>query len=42
MPATSPYYVTQATWTMPKTNRLLFDAGVSRLAYQPAFGAYWD
>jgi len=33
-----PYYVTQATWTMPKTNRLLFEAGFSRLAYQPVFG----
>ena len=26
----SPYYVTQATWTMPKTNRMLLEAGVSR------------
>jgi hypothetical protein len=33
-----PYYVTQATWTMPKTSRLLFEAGYSRLAYQPVFG----
>lgn len=33
-----PYYTTQATWTMPKTNRLLFDAGFSRLAYVPVFG----
>ena len=33
-----PYYVTQATWTMPKTGRLLFEAGYSRLAYQPVFG----
>ena len=34
----SPYYVTQATWTMPKTNRMLLEAGVSRFAYQPVFG----
>ena len=33
-----PYYMTQATWTMPATNRLLFEAGYSRLAYQPVFG----
>jgi hypothetical protein len=33
-----PYYVTQATWTMPKTDRLLLEAGFSRLAYQPVFG----
>jgi hypothetical protein len=33
-----PYYTTQATWTMPKTNRLLFEAGFSRLAYEPVFG----
>jgi hypothetical protein len=33
-----PYYVTQATWTMPATNRLLLEAGFSRLAYQPVFG----
>jgi hypothetical protein len=35
---TQPYYLTQATWSMPKTNRLLFDAGYSRLAYVPVFG----
>ena len=28
-----PYYVTQATWTAPVTNRLLFEAGFSRFAY---------
>src|SRR5688572_25035946 len=28
-----PYYVSQATWTMPKTNRLLLEAGFSRFAY---------
>jgi hypothetical protein len=31
----NPYYVTQATWNMPHTSRLLFDAGVSRLSYMP-------
>jgi Carboxypeptidase regulatory-like domain len=35
---TNPYYVTQATWTMPKTSRLLLEAGYSRLAYRPVFG----
>jgi hypothetical protein len=35
---TQPYYTTQATWTMPKTNRLLLEAGFSRLAYEPVFG----
>jgi hypothetical protein len=34
----SPYYLTQGTWTLPKTNRLLLEAGVSRFAYQPVFG----
>ena len=29
-----PYYVTQATWTAPVTNRLLLEAGFSRYAYQ--------
>ena len=33
-----PYYTTQATWSVPKTNRLLLDAGFSRLAYVPVFG----
>jgi hypothetical protein len=31
----NPYYVTQATWSMPKTSRLLLDAGFSRLSYMP-------
>jgi hypothetical protein len=35
---TNPYYLTQATWTMPKTNRLLLEAGYSRFAYRPVFG----
>jgi len=33
-----PYYTTQATWTMPMTNRLLLEAGFSRLKYEPVFG----
>jgi len=28
-----PYYVTQATWTAPVTNRLLLEAGFTRFAY---------
>jgi len=28
-----PYYVTQATWTAPLTNKILFEAGFSRFAY---------
>ena len=36
---TQPYYLTQSTWTMPATNRLLFEAGYSRFAYIPVFGA---
>jgi hypothetical protein len=28
-----PYYVTQATWTNPLTNRMLLEAGFSRFAY---------
>jgi hypothetical protein len=31
----NPYYVTQGTWTMPKTSRLLLEAGISRLSYMP-------
>ncbi|MGH7129349.1 MAG: TonB-dependent receptor domain-containing protein, partial [Planctomycetaceae bacterium] len=33
-----PYYLTQATWTLPVTNRLLLEAGFSRLQYVPGFG----
>jgi hypothetical protein len=33
-----PYYLTQATWTAPMTNKLLFEAGYSRLAYYHAGG----
>jgi hypothetical protein len=32
------YKTTQATWSMPLSNRLLFDAGYSRLAYIPGIG----
>ena len=31
----NPYYVTQATWSMPHTSRLLFEGGFSRLSYMP-------
>jgi hypothetical protein len=34
----SPYYLTQATWTMPMTNKLLLEGGYSRFAYVPVFG----
>jgi hypothetical protein len=33
-----PYYTTQATWTLPLTNRFLLEAGFSRLKYEPVFG----
>jgi hypothetical protein len=33
-----PYYVTQAIWTAPMTNRLLFEAGFTRFAYYHAGG----
>jgi hypothetical protein len=32
------YKTTQATWSMPWSNRILFDAGYSRLAYIPGIG----
>ena len=35
-----PYYVTQATWTVPMTNRLLLDAGFSRFSYINAAGGF--
>jgi hypothetical protein len=35
-----PYYVTQATWTMPMTNRLLLDGGFSRFSYINAAGGF--
>jgi hypothetical protein len=33
-----PYYLTQATWTAPMTNKLLLEAGYSRLSYYHAGG----
>jgi len=35
---TNPYYLTQVTWTVPMTNRLLLEGGYSRFAYRPVFG----
>jgi hypothetical protein len=33
-----PFYINQATWTLPATNKLLFEAGYSPFRYQPIFG----
>jgi hypothetical protein len=33
-----PYYLTQALWTSPVTNRILLEAGYSRLSYEHAGG----
>jgi hypothetical protein len=33
-----PYYLTQATWTAPMTNKILLEAGYSRLSYEHAGG----
>src|SRR6185436_20337209 len=33
-----PYWLTQATWTNPLTNRILLEAGYSRLSYDHAGG----
>jgi hypothetical protein len=33
-----PFYVNQATWTMPKSDRLLLEAGFTAFRYQPIFG----
>jgi hypothetical protein len=33
-----PYYLTQALWTNPLTNRILLEAGYSRLSYEHAGG----
>jgi hypothetical protein len=33
-----PFHLTQAQWTMPATNRLLFDANMTVFRYNPAFG----
>jgi hypothetical protein len=33
-----PFYVNQGTWTMPASNKLLFEAGYNAFRYQPIFG----
>jgi hypothetical protein len=33
-----PFHLTQASWTMPLNNRLLFDANMTIFRYNPAFG----
>jgi hypothetical protein len=33
-----PYYLTQALWTAPMTNKILLEAGYSRLSYEPRGG----
>ena len=33
-----PYYLTQALWTAPMTNKILLEAGYSRLSYDHAGG----
>jgi hypothetical protein len=33
-----PFHLTQAQWTMPASNQLLFDANVTIFRYNPAFG----
>jgi hypothetical protein len=33
-----PFYVNQATWTMPKSDKLLLEAGFNLFRYQPIFG----
>jgi hypothetical protein len=33
-----PFYVNQGTWTMPKSDKLLFEAGYTAFRYQPIFG----
>jgi hypothetical protein len=34
----APFYINQGTWTMAKSNKLLFDAGYQAFRYQPIFG----
>jgi hypothetical protein len=34
----APYYLNQATWMMPATNRLLLEAGYAAFRYNPLFG----
>jgi hypothetical protein len=33
-----PFHLTQGSWTMPASNRLLFDANMTIFRYNPAFG----
>jgi hypothetical protein len=33
-----PFYINQGTWTMPKSDKLLFEAGYNAFRYQPIFG----
>jgi hypothetical protein len=33
-----PFYVNQGAWTMPASNKLLFEAGYTAFRYQPIFG----
>jgi hypothetical protein len=33
-----PFYLNQFSWTMPATNKLLFEAGYTPFRYQPIFG----
>ena len=33
-----PFHLTQAQWTMPATNKLLFEANMTVFRYNPAFG----
>jgi hypothetical protein len=33
-----PFYLSQFSWTMPATNKLLFEAGYTPFRYQPIFG----
>jgi hypothetical protein len=35
-----PYYVTQGTWTVPLTSRLLLEGGISRFSYINAAGGF--
>src|SRR4030095_17007429 len=33
-----PFYVNQGTWTMPYSDKMLFEAGYNAFRYQPIFG----
>ena len=34
----APYYINQATWSMPATSKLLLEAGFTAFRYNPLFG----